>query len=133
MKKLMIAAAATAVAAMAVPMAPAVARDRHYDRDYRDRDYRDYRQNDRRGYDSRGRYLQPRKISRNDRVWRGRNGQYHCQRDNGTTGLLIGAGVGALAGHEVAGRRDKTIGAVIGGVLGAALGREIDRGSVQCR
>lgn len=142
MKKLIIATAAAAVALTAVPMTPAVARDRHYDRDYRDRDYRDndrgrnYRDSDRRGYrtyDDRGRYVEPRRVSRNDRVWRDRDGRYYCQRDNGTTGLLVGAGVGALAGHTVAGRNDKTIGAIVGGVLGAALGREIDRGSVKCR
>ncbi|GMN14358.1 glycine zipper 2TM domain-containing protein [Altererythrobacter sp. MTPC7] len=84
-------------------------------------------------YDSRGRYVEPRRISRNDRVWRGDGGQYYCRRDNGTTGLVIGAGVGALAGSEIAGRGDRTLGAIIGGVAGGLLGREIDRGSLQCR
>lgn len=84
-------------------------------------------------YDDRGRYLQPRRIDRDDRVWRGDDGRYYCKRDNGTTGLIIGAGVGALAGHEIAGRGDKTLGAIIGSAAGALIGREIDRGSLQCR
>lgn len=128
MKILMIATAAATVATMAIPATPAEARDRYYERDYRD-----YRQGNYRVYDNRGRYVEPRRVSRNDRVWRGNDGRYYCQRSNGTTGLLIGAGVGALAGHQIAGHRDKTLGAIVGGALGAALGREIDRGNVKCR
>lgn len=84
-------------------------------------------------YDSRGYYLEPRRIDRSSYVWRGDNGRYYCKRDNGTTGLVIGAGVGALAGHELAGRGDRTLGAILGGVVGGLLGREIDRGSLRCR
>lgn len=84
-------------------------------------------------YDARGYYIVPRRITRNSYVWRGRDGRYYCKRDNGTTGLVIGAGVGALAGHELAGRGDKTLGALLGAALGGALGREIDRGSLKCR
>ena len=63
-------------------------------------------------------------------MWRGR--RYYCRRDNGTTGLVIGAGVGALVGHEVAGRGDRTLGAILV-VRWAIVGREIDRGSLSCR
>jgi len=110
---------------------------RHYrDRGYRDyRDYRDYR-GDRRdarpyymGYDRN--YGQP--VRNNTRVWRGNDGRYYCKRDNGTTGLLVGAGVGALLGHEVAGSGgDRTLGAILGGAAGALLGRTIDRSSTRC-
>ncbi|QYJ08231.1 glycine zipper 2TM domain-containing protein [Qipengyuania flava] len=114
-------------------------RDRDY-RDYRDyrgyrdrRDYRDYR--DRRdarpyymGYDRY--YGQP--VRADTRIWRGNDGRYYCRRDNGTTGLLVGAGVGALLGHEVAGRGDRTLGAILGGAAGALLGRTIDRSSTRC-
>ena len=82
-------------------------------------------------YNDRGHYLEPRRLSRNDRVWRGDDNRYYCRRDNGTTGLVIDAGVGALAGAELA--RDKTLGAVIGGVAGGLIGREIDRGELRCR
>lgn len=84
-------------------------------------------------YDDRGRYYEPRRITRSDYVWRGDDGRYYCKRDNGTTGLIIGAGVGALAGHELAGRGDRTLGALLGGAIGGILGREIDRGSLRCR
>ena len=84
-------------------------------------------------YDDRGRYIKPRRISRDSYVWRGRDGRYYCKRDNGTTGLLIGAGVGALAGRELSGSGDRTLGTILGGVLGGVLGREIDRGSISCR
>lgn len=84
-------------------------------------------------YDSHGYYVEPRRITRDSYIWRGRDGRYYCKRDNGTTGLVIGAGVGALAGHELAGRGDKTLGAILGGAVGAVIGREIDRGSIRCR
>lgn len=84
-------------------------------------------------YDDRGYYIQPRRITRDSYVWRGRDGKYYCKRENGTTGLLIGAGVGALAGHELAGRGDKTLGVLLGAAVGGVIGREIDRGNLSCR
>lgn len=84
-------------------------------------------------YDSRGYYLEPRVLHRNDRIWRGRDGHYHCRRDNGTTGLVIGAAVGGLAGHEIAGEGDKVLGTVLGAIGGGLLGRAIDRGDLKCR
>ena len=44
-------------------------------------------------YDRHGRYHEPRRVTRSDRIWRGRDGRYYCRRDNGTTGLIIGATV----------------------------------------
>ena len=84
-------------------------------------------------YDDRGYYVSPRRITRSSYMWRGRDGRYYCKRDNGTPGLVIGAGVGALAGHELSGRGDTTLGAILGGAVGAIVGREIDRGSLSCR
>lgn len=84
-------------------------------------------------YDSRGWYIEPHVLTRRDRVWRGDDGKIHCRRENGTTGLVIGAAVGALAGHELAGRGDKTLGAIIGAAGGAVIGRAIDRGDLRCR
>jgi len=75
-----------------------------------------------------------RPVYRDTRVWRGRDGRYYCRRENGTTGLLVGAGVGALIGHEVAGRGgDRTLGAILGAAGGAILGRSIDRRDTRCR
>ncbi|WP_428027722.1 glycine zipper 2TM domain-containing protein [Altererythrobacter sp.] len=91
------------------------------------------RAKDRAMYDSRGYYVTPRRITRDSYMWRGHDGRYYCKRDNGTTGLVIGAGVGALAGHELAGRGDKTLGVLLGAAVGGVIGREIDRGSLSCR
>jgi heme O synthase-like polyprenyltransferase len=41
--------------------------------------------------------------------------------------IVIGGAAGALAGSEIAGRGDRTVGAIIGGIGGALLGRSIDR------
>ena len=84
-------------------------------------------------YDSRGYYAEPRVLGRGDRVWRGDDGRYHCRRDNGTTGLIIGGAAGALLGRELDGGRSRTLGTIIGAAGGALLGREIDRGGVRCR
>lgn len=81
-------------------------------------------------YDDRGRYAEPRRLGRGDCIWRDGN-NYYCRRDNGTTGLVIGAGVGALAGSQIA--ADQTLGAIIGAVGGGLIGREIDRGELKCR
>lgn len=92
----------------------------------------------------RARYVQPRPyymgyarnygqpVYADTRIWRGNDGRYYCRRSNGTTGLLVGAGVGALLGTQVAGRGDQTLGAIVGGVAGALLGRSIDRSSTRC-
>ena len=95
-----------------------------FDRDDR-RNYRQGRRDGRREARQQARY--------EGRYWRGNDGRYRCQRSNGTTGLLVGAGVGALLGNEIAGRGDKTLGAVVGGLGGAAAGRAIDRSRVNCR
>ncbi|MXO87755.1 glycine zipper 2TM domain-containing protein [Alteraurantiacibacter aestuarii] len=135
---------AIAAAAMVLPAAPAAADpprwapaygQRDNDRHHGD-DRRDYRRDDRRQsrvYDDRGRYIEPRRISRNDRVWRGDDNRYYCKRDNGTTGLIIGAAGGALLGREIDGGRDRAVGTILGAAIGGLLGREIDRGEARCR
>ena len=45
-------------------------------------------------------------MRNNDRVYRGNDGRYYCRRSDGTTGLLIGAGVGGLLGNTIAPRAD---------------------------
>ena len=73
-------------------------------------------------------------IYRDTRIWRGNDGRYYCRKEDGTTGLLIGAAVGGLIGHEVAGRGgDRTLGAILGAAGGAILGRSIDRSNSRCR
>ncbi|MFN3989305.1 MAG: glycine zipper 2TM domain-containing protein [Erythrobacter sp.] len=84
-------------------------------------------------YDHRGRYIEPRRLGRNDRVWRDDRGRWRCRRDNGTTGLIIGAGAGALLGRAIDTEGDRALGTVLGAVGGGLLGREIDRGDIRCR
>ena len=84
-------------------------------------------------YDNQGRYTEPRAMGRNDEVWRGHDGRYHCKRDNGTTGLVVGAAVGGLLGNRIAGDGNRTLGTLIGAAGGGLLGRSVDRGEVRCR
>lgn len=71
-----------------------------------------------------------RRLSRKDRIYRGRDGRAYCKRNDGTTGLVIGAvGGGALA-NLVGGNTLETL---LGAGGGALLGRSIDRGEVKCR
>ena len=70
-------------------------------------------------YDRNGNYI--------GRTWRGADGRYHCRRGNGTTGLLVGGGAGALIGHSLDGGRNHTTGTVVGAVAGALIGREVQR------
>ncbi|NNC72314.1 MAG: glycine zipper 2TM domain-containing protein [Sphingomonadaceae bacterium] len=68
----------------------------------------------------------------NGRIWRDDRGRYRCRRDDGTVGLIVGGGVGALLGREIDGGRDRTVGTVVGAAAGALLGREIDRSDARC-
>lgn len=75
-----------------------------------------------------------RRLTADDEVYRGSDGRYYCRRSDGTTGLVIGAGVGALVGRGVDTRGERTTGTVIGGVLGALIGREVQRSQdLRCR
>ena len=99
-----------------------------YDRyDRYDRDDRYDRYDRRRDRD----YGEP--VYRDTRVWRDRDGQYRCRKEDGTTGLVIGGAVGGLIGNELAGRGDRTLGAILGTAGGAILGRTIDRSNSRCR
>lgn len=84
-------------------------------------------------YDRYGRYNEPQPITSRDRVWRGRDGRYYCKRNNGTTGLVIGAVGGALVGRTIDTRGDRTLGTLLGAAGGALLGREIERSGSRCR
>lgn len=68
---------------------------------------------------------------RDRRYYDNRRNSYRCDKGNG--GLAIGAVVGGLAGHEIAGRGDRTLGTIIGAGVGAIAGREIDRSNDGCR
>ena len=73
------------------------------------------------------------RLTRGDRIYRGRDGRYYCRRSDGTTGLIVGGAAGAALGAVIAPGGSEVVGALIGGAAGAVLGREIDRGEVRCR
>ena len=79
-----------------------------------------------------GTYYTDRRLTRNDRIYRGQNGQYYCRRNDGTTGLIVGGAVGALLGREIDRGGSRVVGTLIGGGAGALLGREIARGGLRC-
>ena len=124
MRKLTPLTAAAAAAVMALTATPAAADPPRHSpaHGWRDKDRHDR-------YEVR----YDRRDSRRGRVWRGDDGRYYCKRDNGTTGLIIGAAGSALIGREVGGGRDRTLGTILGAAVGGLLGREIDRGEARCR
>jgi hypothetical protein len=90
------------------------------------------------GYDA-GRYYREgnryreRRLSKNDRVYRGKDGRYYCRRSDGTTGLIVGALAGGVLGNIIAPGGSETLGTILGGGAGALAGRAIDRGDAKCK
>ncbi|MEN3973539.1 hypothetical protein [Emcibacter sp. SYSU 3D8] len=74
-----------------------------------------------------------RRLTRDDRLYRGRDGRYYCRRSDGTTGLIVGGVSGAALGAVIAPGGSEALGAIIGAGAGAAIGHEVDRGNVRCR
>jgi Ni/Co efflux regulator RcnB len=153
MKTMMIALATAAVAMPAAMPAPALAQRHHSDRHHSDRHahqrdrIRDWQRS--RNYDWNryepgynayyaDRYYRPgnyreRRLGRNERIYRGRDGRYYCRREDGTTGLIVGGAVGALIGNQIDNGDSSVLGTLIGGIAGALIGRELDRGGLRCR
>jgi hypothetical protein len=111
--------------------------ERSDDRDWRRYDYNRFEPGQSR-YDAaryyrraNGRY-KPRRLGRNDRIYRGSDDRYYCRRDDGTTGLIVGGVAGGVLGHIIAPRDSKTLGTLIGAGAGALLGRHVDRGDIVC-
>jgi hypothetical protein len=67
------------------------------------------------------------------RTWRGDDGRYYCGRPDGTTGLVVGAAAGALAGRAIDTRGDRMTGTILGAAAGALLGRHVERNVISCR
>ena len=82
---------------------------------------------------------QERTLSSDDRVYRGSDGRYYCRRNDGTTGLIVGAVGGGILGNVIDGGHSRAVGTILGGVLGAVAGQAIERsandrnGQVRCR
>lgn len=91
-----------------------------YNRYYADRYYRP------------GSYYADRRLTRYDRIYRGYDGRYYCRRNDGTTGLIIGAGIGALLGNQLNIGGSTTLSTVLGGAAGALIGKELAQGDLRC-
>ena len=89
---------------------------------------------DQQNWDAAGAYREgnhrERRMTRDDGIYRGSDGRYYCRRNNGTTGLVIGAIGGGVLGNVLGGG---TRGTVIGAGAGGLLGRNVERGRVRCR
>ncbi|QDZ07064.1 glycine zipper 2TM domain-containing protein [Sphingomonas panacisoli] len=76
---------------------------------------------------------QERTLTSNDQVYRGSDGRYYCKRNDGTTGLIVGAAAGGILGNVVDGGRNRIGGTLIGGALGALLGKKVDQSNTDYR
>ncbi|HEX7849671.1 MAG TPA: glycine zipper 2TM domain-containing protein [Sphingomonas sp.] len=74
-----------------------------------------------------------RRLSRNDRVYAGRDGRYYCRRSDGTTGLVVGGIAGGALGAALTSGRSEPLGILLGAAAGAAVGSAVDKDNVRCR
>lgn len=107
---------------------------------YADPRYADPRYDDRdeAGYDASRYYrndsrYQERVLSSNDRVYRGSDGQYYCKRNDGTTGLIVGAVGGGVLGNVIDGGHSRGVGTILGALAGGLVGRSVDQNNAQVR
>lgn len=110
---------------------------------YNDPRYSDPRYDDRNeaGYDpSRdyrdGSQYQERVLSSDDRVYRGSDDRYYCKRNDGSTGLIVGALGGGVLGNVIDGGHSRGVGTVLGAIVGGVAGRSVERTNnpeVRCR
>lgn len=71
-----------------------------------------------------------RRLSNDDRVYRGRDDRYYCRRSDGTTGLIVGGIAGGALGAAFT---SGPLGTLLGAAAGAAAGNAIQRNNVRCR
>ncbi len=83
-----------------------------------------------------GNNYQERTLAPDERVYRGNDGKYYCKRNDGTTGLVVGAGLGGVLGNVIDGGHSRVVGTLLGAIGGAFAGRAVERSSdtsVHCR
>ncbi|MEO5868086.1 MAG: glycine zipper 2TM domain-containing protein [Sphingomonas sp.] len=80
-----------------------------------------------------GSSYQERVLGSDDRVYAGTDGRYYCKRNDGTTGLIIGAGAGGVLGNVIDGGHSRVVGTLLGAAVGAVAGKAIDQNSSQVR
>ena len=102
--------------------------------------YNDPRYDDRAetGYDPSRYYrdgsgYQERTLSADDRVYRGTDGRYYCKRNDGTTGLIVGAIGGGVLGNVIDGGHSRGVGTILGAIAGGVVGKSVDQNNSQVR
>ncbi len=123
---LLLAFATTVIPTYADPSPWVSVRGHHHDRD------RDRGNDNRYNRDHERHHYREQHLTRHDRIWRERDGRYHCRRSDGTIGLVIGAALGGLVGNSLGGN-DRTLGTLLGMVGGGLLGNSLDRSDLRCR
>ena len=83
-------------------------------------------------YNDHPRYRE-RNLRNQDRVYRANDGRYYCRRNDGTTGLIVGAIAGGVLGNLIAPGGSKTLGTILGGSGGAIAGQAISKRDARCR
>ena len=71
-------------------------------------------------------------LDYNDRVYHGGDGAYYCQRADGTLGLVVMAGGGALPPALVGTGRSDKLGSVVARPGGGAIREAIERHALRC-
>jgi type II secretory pathway pseudopilin PulG len=74
-------------------------------------------------------------LSADERVYRGNDGRYYCKRNDGTTGLIVGAVGGGILGNVIDGGHSRGVGTILGAIVGGVAGKSIDQNNqqVKCR
>ncbi|MCW3837929.1 glycine zipper 2TM domain-containing protein [Sphingomonas canadensis] len=100
-----------------------------------DQDYRNEGDWDPGRYYRTGPQYRERVLRSDERVYRGRDGRYYCKRDDGTTGLIVGAVAGGLLGNAIDGGHSRSVGTLLGALVGGLAGQAIDRNQqeIRCR
>src|ERR1700710_2958118 len=114
MKKSLI--GALLVAALSISAPASMTASAQPGRDYRWQGDRNDRWDPSQHYRDRNDRRYERRLGRKDRVYRGGDGRYYCKRNDGTTGLVIGAIGGGVLGNVVGGG---TLGTLLGAGGGA--------------
>lgn len=76
---------------------------------------------------------QERVLTQDERIYRGRDGQYYCKRNDGTTGLIVGAVAGGVLGNAIDGGHSRSVGTILGALVGGVVGQQVDANSQQVR
>jgi type II secretory pathway pseudopilin PulG len=74
-----------------------------------------------------------RTLSADERVYRGTDGRYYCKRNDGTTGLIVGAIGGGILGNVIDGGHSRGVGTILGAIVGGVAGKSIDQNNQQIR